>query len=198
MPMDVDPRDDETLLREHVAGDRTAFGELVRRHERRAYAIALRMTGREEDARDAAQDAFLSVLRHAKSFRGDARFTTWFHRVVVNACYDLLRRRDRVPLSLVEDAVPDVADPSAERADEIGFSVDLARALQQVPEEHRAVLLLHDVHDLPYEEVAAVLEIPIGTVKSRLHRGRAALGRALGVVPGEPATRPPASEEERP
>lgn len=184
----VDPSSDEELLRAHVEGDQDAFGELVRRHERRAYALAMRMTAREEDARDAAQDAFIAVLRHAGSFRGDARFSTWFHRIVVNACYDVLRRRDRAPLSLVEDAVPDVADPRAlERTDEVEFSIDLEEALQQVPEEHRAVLLLHDVHDLPYEEIARVLEVPIGTVKSRLHRGRAALGRALGVLPTEGA-----------
>ena len=86
---------DRELVARAVAGDRFAFGLLIRRHERRVYNLAYRMLGREEDARDATQDAFLVAMRKLSSFRGDAAFTTWMHRVTVNACYDLLRKRKR-------------------------------------------------------------------------------------------------------
>ncbi|HET7236007.1 MAG TPA: sigma-70 family RNA polymerase sigma factor [Actinomycetota bacterium] len=175
---------DEDLVRRYLSGDRTAFAALVERHERRVYNIALRMTGREEDARDVAQDAFLTVLRKLSSFRGEAAFTTWLHRVTVNACYDLLRKRQRAPLLERggEDDRP-VAEPPPvpDHSDMTALSIDVQRALLAVPDDFRVVMILHDVRDLPQEEVAAVLGIPVGTVKSRLHRGRIALARALGV-----------------
>jgi len=175
---------DEDLIRRYLDGDVQAFGTLVERHERRVYNLALRMTGREEDARDATQDAFLSALRKLKGFRGEAAFTTWLHRVTVNACYDLLRKRQRAPL--LHERPPDEGPPRPEpaepdHADTVDLSVDVQRALLEVPPDFRATLILCDVQDLPYEEAAAILGVPIGTVKSRLHRGRVALGRALGV-----------------
>jgi RNA polymerase sigma-70 factor (ECF subfamily) len=170
---------DEDLVRRAVDGDRAAFGIIVERHERRVYNLALRMTGREEDARDATQDAFLTALRKLASFRGEAAFTTWMHRVTVNACYDLLRKRSRAPLlSLGEDHEP---EPPAwpDHAEATDLSIDVQRALLAVPEDYRVVMILHDVQDLPSEEVATIVGIPVGTVKSRLHRGRVALARAL-------------------
>jgi RNA polymerase sigma-70 factor (ECF subfamily) len=153
---------------------------LVERHERRIYNLALRMTGREEDARDATQDAFLTALRKLSSFRGEAAFTTWLHRVTVNACYDLLRKRQRAPLLERGDDLPGYEPPPApDHADETSLSIDVQRALMAVPEDFRAVMILHDVQDLPQDEVAAALGIPVGTVKSRLHRGRIALAKAM-------------------
>lgn len=169
---------DEDLVRSFLAGDTPAFEELVRRHERRIYNLSLRMVGREEDARDATQDAFLTALRKLSSFRGDAAFTTWLHRVTVNACYDLLRKRGRAPITL--EVPPEPVAPSIDPAEAASAGVDVRRALLRVREDFRTVLVMHDVQDLPYEEIAAVLEIPIGTVKSRLHRGRVALAEALG------------------
>jgi RNA polymerase sigma-70 factor (ECF subfamily) len=183
---------DEDLVRRCVEGDRSAFAVLVERHERRVYNLALRMTGREEDARDAAQDAFLTALRKLSSFRGEAAFTTWLHRVTVNACYDLLRKRRRGPLL---DRIPDhepEPPPAPDHADATDFSIDVQRALLEVPEDFRVVMILHDVQDLPYEEVARIVAVPVGTVKSRLHRGRVALARALG----EPVR--PSPKRERP
>lgn len=179
---EVGPRD-EDLVRRYLSGDRAAFAALVERHERRVYNLALRMTGREEDARDAAQDAFLTVLRKLSSFRGEAAFTTWLHRVTVNACYDLLRKRQRAPLlDRGDDDLPRVEPPPVpDHADLSDLSIDVQRALMQVPEDFRAVMILHDVHDLPQEEVARVVGVPVGTVKSRLHRGRVALAKAMGV-----------------
>ena len=190
------PRD-EDLVRRFLSGDRTAFAALVERHERRVYNLALRMTGREEDARDATQDALLTVLKKLSSFRGEAAFTTWLHRVTVNACYDVLRKRQRAPLldRGDDDRPPLEPPPAPDHADASDLSIDVQQALTQVPEDFRVVMILHDVQDLPHEEVAAILSIPIGTVKSRLHRGRIALARALGVRPVQaPGERPAAAE----
>ena len=183
---------DEDLVRRYLSGDRAAFAALVERHERRVYNLALRMTGREEDARDAAQDAFLTVLRKLSSFRGEAAFTTWLHRVTVNACYDLLRKRQRAPLlDRGGDDMPAIEPPPVpDHADLSDLSIDVQRALMQVPEDFRAVMILHDVHDLPQEEVAAIVGVPVGTVKSRLHRGRVALARAMGTQPGSSRAAP--------
>jgi RNA polymerase sigma-70 factor (ECF subfamily) len=163
-------------------GDVQAFGVLVERHERRVYNLALRMTGREEDARDATQEAFLTALRKLKTFRGEAAFTTWMHRVTVNASYDLLRKRQRAPLlhERNEGSGPRPEPASADHADGVGMSIDVRAALLQVPLDFRAVLILCDAQDLSYEDAAEALGVPVGTVKSRLHRGRVALARALG------------------
>jgi RNA polymerase sigma-70 factor (ECF subfamily) len=181
---------DEDLVRRYLSGDRGAFAALVERHERRMYNLALRMTGREEDARDATQDAFLTALRKLSSFRGEAAFTTWMHRVTVNACYDLLRKRQRQPLlDLGDDDRPGREPPPApDPADASNLSIDVQRALLEVPPDFRAVMILHDVNDLPQDEVAAILGIAVGTVKSRLHRGRVTLARAMGIERERPST----------
>lgn len=183
-------RPDDELVARFLAGDQAAFTALVHRHERRVYNLALRMLGREEDAKDAAQDAFLNALRKLSSFRGQAAFTTWMHRVTMNTCYDILRKRRREPL--LDDPPDDIpsrvtGDPASQVAD----AIDVQRALVEVPVDFRAVLILHDVQDLAYEDIAEILGIPVGTVKSRLHRGRVALARLL---PGEPTGRPQPSE----
>jgi RNA polymerase sigma-70 factor, ECF subfamily len=176
---------DRDLAARAGGGDDEAFAELVRRHERRVYNLALRMLGRPEDARDAAQDAFVSCYRNLASFRGDAAFSTWLHRIAVNACYDALRRR-RDLLGLDEAPEP---PPAADHGDAVTTSVDVRRALLTVPEEFRTVLVLHDIQDLGYDEIARILQVPVGTVKSRLHRARVALGRALiGEPPAASAT----------
>ena len=171
--------DDGALARRASDGDSEAFAELVRRHEGRVFSIALRMTGREEDARDAAQDAFVSAYRKLSSFRGDAAFTTWLHRVTVNATYDLLRKRSRAPEPVAD--VPETAAASHEEdpAGRVAQQLEVREALALVPEEYRAVLVLRDMEDLPIEEVAEILGLPVGTVKSRCHRARVALGRIL-------------------
>jgi RNA polymerase sigma-70 factor (ECF subfamily) len=141
--------------------------------------------GDPEDARDATQEAFLTALRKLGSFRGDAAFTTWMHRVTVNACYDLLRKRRRQPLlRLASDEgepLPEMGPPVPDHAESSSGTIDAARALAQVPDEYRVALVLADVQDLPYEEIARVLDVPVGTVKSRVHRGRLALARAMGL-----------------
>lgn len=177
-----DPSDRE-LVRRFQDGDRDAFAVLMDRHERRVFNLAYRMVGRREEALEATQEAFLSCFRHLGRFRGDAAFSTWLHRIALNACYDLLRRRPTV-VSLDAEVPPPLPEP--DHSDAVAAATDVQRALLNVPEEFRAVLVMHDVQDLPLQEIAEALEIPVGTVKSRLHRGRVALGRALGVGPREP------------
>jgi RNA polymerase sigma-70 factor, ECF subfamily len=196
------PDPDDQLVRRAVEGDQGAFTELVRRHERRVFAVTMRMLGREEDALDATQDAFLTVFRKIDQFRGESAFTTWLHRIAVNACYDILRKKARQPvlhLAGEDDRMPEAGPPVADHAGEVAGGIDVARALLEVPEDFRAVLVLADVHDLAYEEIAAILDIPTGTVKSRLHRGRVALARVMGVETGtglrEHGAPAPSSEE---
>jgi RNA polymerase sigma-70 factor (ECF subfamily) len=179
----AEDRTDPELIERYLAGDAAAFSTLVRRHEKRVYNLCYRMLGREEDARDAAQDAFITALRKLSSFRGEAQFTTWLHRVTVNACYDVLRRKKREPMlepPREEDAPEPPGPASPDHADSAVAAVDVQRALMRVPQEFRVVLVMHDVHDLGYDDIAESLGIPVGTVKSRLHRGRVALAEELG------------------
>jgi RNA polymerase sigma-70 factor (ECF subfamily) len=187
---------DEELVRSCVAGDEQAFETLVRRHQTRIYTVCVRILGDGEDAADATQDAFLTAYRKLAQFRGEAAFTTWLHRVAVNACYDILRRKRRQPLlrSVREDAPPDEGPAIEDHAEEVAGTHDAAAALALVPEEFRVALVLADVQDLPYEQIARVLDVPIGTVKSRVHRGRLALAKAMGIGAREPA--PPSRPSE--
>ena len=171
---------DSELLRQHVAGDPDAFATLVRRHQDRMWAVALRTLGNPTDAADALQDALLAAWRRAESFRGDAKVTTWLHRIVVNACLDRVRRaqvRAVEPLSEHEErlsrhsAGPAYDDP-AERQER--RSAILA-ALQQISAEQRLAIVLVDIEGYSVDEAAAVLQCAPGTVKSRCSRGRAAL-----------------------
>jgi RNA polymerase sigma-70 factor, ECF subfamily len=184
---------DEDLVRRAAGGDRSAFTLLMERHERRVYNLCLRMVGDLDDASDATQDAFLTAYRKLSSFRGEAAFTTWLHRVAINASYDLLRKRGRAPVlaSSKDHAVEDERiEPAPDHADETTGAIEVQRALLAIPEEFRAALVLHDAQDVPVQEVADILGVPVGTVKSRLHRGRVALARALGVGEPERGERP--------
>ena len=193
------PTTETDLVRAAAARCPDAMTTLYRTHFGPLQQRALAITGCPEDAADAAQDAFVSALRKLGTFRGEARFTTWLHRVAVNACYDVLRRRARQPVLRSVDpdgeAWPDLGPPVADHADDVASGMDAAAALAQVPEEFRVTLVLADVEDLPYEEIARILDVPVGTVKSRVHRGRLALARAMGLS-REPRSAAAASEEE--
>jgi len=199
VPVVQGPASDDDLVRRYLEGDADAFAALVERHRDRVFRVCLRILGDAEDAADAAQDAFVSALRKLGTFRGDALFTTWLHRVAVNACYDVLRRRARQPsLRAVgpdDDPWPEFGPAAPDHADEVAGGLDAAGALARVPEEFRVAVVLADVEDLPYEEIARILDVPVGTVKSRVHRGRLALARAMG-LDREPARGGTASEEE--
>jgi len=178
----VSTADDAELLSRYRSGDDRAFDEIVDRHERRVFAIALRICRHHEDARDVTQEVFVTALRALATFRGDAQLSTWFHRVATNAALDQVRRRQRREGASL-DELGDRSDPSPGPESTAIDSVrarEVHRALGRVGPEHRAVLVLHDLQGLDYAEVAAALEVPVGTVKSRLHRARLALARELG------------------
>jgi len=176
---DADEQDahDRALIRAHLDGDTHAFDELVRRHRQRLWAVALRTLGDPEDAADAVQDACLSAFRSAASYRGEARVTTWLHRVVVNACLDRVRRQAvRPTVPLPEQPIADARDQISERE----TSIEVQQALAALPEEQRLAVVLVDLQGFSVEEAAFVLGVPGGTVKSRCFRGRARLAVALG------------------
>ncbi len=191
---------DEELVRRFKAGEPEAFTDLVRRHQHRVYSVCLRMLGDADAAADVAQDTFIAVLRKLDGFRGDAAFTTWLHRVAVNACYDELRRTRRRPmLHVLADDGPEheAGPPAPDHADEVAGTHDAAAAIASIPEEFRMAVVLADVHDMAYEQISKVLDVPVGTVKSRVHRGRLALAATLGIDPArEPGGRAQTSEQE--
>jgi RNA polymerase sigma-70 factor (ECF subfamily) len=167
--------DDKALLAAHVAGDPDAFAELMRRHRDRLWAVALRTLGDREEAADALQDAMISAFRSSDRFRGDAAVTTWLHRIVVNACLDRLRRRQSRPTVPLADT-----DPAPVAAVDSDTALDVRAALARLPDEQRIALILVDVQGYSVSEVAAILRIPEGTVKSRCARGRVRLAALLG------------------
>jgi len=185
---------DEELLASHLRGDRRAFGQLVSRHERRVYGICLRMLGNREDAQDAAQEAFLSALRRASTFRQAAAFSTWLYRIAVNAATDQARRRARtrtVPLEPDDAGVPVPAHDPTDHGEVVATAVTVQAALAGIPDEFRAAVVLCDLLRLPYAEAAVVLDVPVGTVKSRVFRGRLALADELRTEPAEPVKAAP-------
>jgi RNA polymerase sigma-70 factor, ECF subfamily len=195
------PRD-EDLLAAFLEGDDRAFDELVTRYERRVFAICYRYFGNVADAEDAAQDAFVALLRRGGSFDGHASFSTWMYRVSVNACNDLARKRARRPQPTEAD-VADLADTAGTAAaveDELAastFGPAVLAALRSLDVQSRAAVVLHDVYGLAYHEIAARDGIAVGTVKSRIHRSHARLAAAIAAqeadAPVEPSRplRPP-------
>lgn len=190
---------DAELLRRHVAGDAEAFGVLFLRHRDRLWAVALRTVCDPEDAADALQEAMISAFRRAADFRGDSAVTTWLHRIVVNAALDRLRRKQTRSVSWSGDpdaldalagqaarggppaGVPGGATPHAggtaslDSAEGIETRLDIDAALRMLPPEQRAALVLVDMLGYPVADVAEILGISPGTVKSRCARGRARL-----------------------
>jgi RNA polymerase sigma-70 factor (ECF subfamily) len=192
---------DVALLEAHRDGDPDAFGVLFTRHRDRLWAVALRTTGNPEDAADALQEAMISAFRRAGSFRGDALVTTWLHRIVVNACLDRLRRNKvRAAQPLPDDleeyagrgavlAADAATDPEA-RAVLSDRRGSVLAALDELPPDQKAAVVLVDLEGYPVEEVARMLECPTGTVKSRCARGRARLAKLLresGLLESDPA-----------
>src|SRR3954465_1256777 len=165
----------QDLLTLHVDGDPHAFGEVVRRHRDRLWAVALRTLGDREEAADALQDALLSAYRAAERFRGDSAVTTWLHRIVVNACLDRLRRRQARPTVPLPE-VDRTAAPSVDR----DTALVVRAALVELPIEQRAALVLVDLQGYSVADAAKVLEVAEGTIKSRCARGRPRLAIILG------------------
>jgi RNA polymerase sigma-70 factor (ECF subfamily) len=171
---------DLELIEKYLNGDTDAFAALMHAHEDRVFAVCLRMLRDREAALDAVQETFITVFRKADRFRGEAAFGTWLYRVAMNTCYDQLRKRKR------HDAVPlpddnDPADAGATgQIEAIELRPDLEAALDAIPPEFRAAVVLVDIEGLPLDQVAELLEVPVGTVKSRVFRGRRLLAKILG------------------
>jgi len=181
--------DDLSLVRACRAGQTEAYGELVRRHQDRLYPTVLRLLGSREDAQDSLQDAFIRGFEKLDQYQGDSSFHTWIYRIAVNMALSRLRaKRPRTILRLLgsrwESTAIDPPDESPES--DPSYSVEqaeretrIAAALKTLGEDQRAVVILKDFDGRRYEEIAEILKIPVGTVRSRLHRARAQLRTQL-------------------
>lgn len=169
---------DAQLITRYLNGDKQAFGELVGRYQDFVYNLALRLVGSPSDAEDLVQEIFIHLMRKVGSFRGEAKFSTWLYRLAANQCRDWLRRRRPDAVSLEDNDPPGAEHPFAE-VEALELKDQLARALSLLSIDYRLVVILRDVQGLSYEEVAESLDISLGTVKSRLSRGRALLARRL-------------------
>ncbi len=179
--------DDQRLIAECLRGNASAFGELVRRHQDRLFHTVYRMVNNAEDARDVVQEAFLSAYQSLDSFKGDSLFFTWLYRIAVNTVISL-KRKQRVVLSIhaSRDGEPMAEPPDLSEVNRPGHALEQAeqerrvqRALSRLSPEHRAVLVMKDMEGQKYEDIADVLSVPIGTIRSRLHRARLELREIL-------------------
>jgi RNA polymerase sigma-70 factor (ECF subfamily) len=185
-------RDDTTLANLAAVGDRAALDVLLDRHVDRIHAICRRILGNPEDAADACQEALIAVARAIDRFDGRAAFTTWLYRVATNAALDELRRRGRRPAPA--ESLAEAASGSEDGPEAAGERIDIDAALARIPEEFRVVVVLRDLADLEYAQIAEVLGLPPGTVRSRIARGRVALAAELGPT-HDPAHQDPAHQD---
>lgn len=173
------PADEKDLVLAAQRGEQAAFSELVRRHQRRAYAVARAIVINHEDAEDAVQEAFLHAYRAIDRFLPDQAFGAWLHRIVANAALDVTRRRK------VRDAdeLPEtVASPFRDPAEKGELRARLTEALNTLPARQRAVIVLHDVEGYKHAEIGQMLNIPEGTARSDLHYARSQLRQILGAL----------------
>jgi RNA polymerase sigma-70 factor (ECF subfamily) len=177
--------DDRELVRAAQAGDRRALERVLHRHHENVYALCRRMTGNDADARDATQEALLAIVRGLARFDGRAAFSTWVYRVATNACLDELRRRSRRPDPVDHRERVEARTSAPTHDQQVVDRLAIDDALALLPDEFRAAVVLRDVNGLDYAEIAEVLAIPPGTVRSRIARGRAAMARRLGNPTGD-------------
>jgi RNA polymerase sigma-70 factor, ECF subfamily len=181
------PKTDTEIIEDVRAGNVRAYTQLVERHKDRALSLALRLTGERREAEELVQDAFLKAFRNLGQFRGDARFGTWFYRILYNLCMTRLRRRMSGPDTLaVQDddllgaLAPEESDNSLDQQIEID---DLARFLSMevdlLPHQYKTAVTLYYIQEMSYDEIAAVMDIPLGTVKTCLFRGRNLLRKRM-------------------
>ena len=168
---------DEIIVERALTGDAEAFGEIVRRWERRIFALTYGMLGREEDARDATQETFLAAFRNLRGFRGEARVSSWLHRIAVNQCISRQRRAKVRSESALDDeeerhatsfATPLTHSP-ARVAEHRQETAAVRRAINSLPVELRQVVVMKEFEELTFREIADALELPLSTVKSRLY-----------------------------
>lgn len=202
-PAGGDP--DRDLVRRTLAGDKKAYEQLVLNHQRRAFNIAYRILGDYDEAMDLAQEAFIQAYRALAQFREESHFSHWFLAITTNLCRNRLKqwkRRARSRTDSLSDPIgdgdsdlrrdpPDPGPSALDRLEARQLEELVREEMQHVEEEYRMVLVLRDVQGMPYEEIAQILGVPVGTVKSRLHRGRADLrDRLRGRIVAVPAAGP--------
>jgi RNA polymerase sigma-70 factor (ECF subfamily) len=178
---------DEELVARSMGGDLDSFNQLVLRWERPIYALAYRVIGREEDARDVAQETFLRAFRALAGFKGQAKFSSWLYRIALNLCRDWIRRERRAPVAQAPEGIDlfelaSAAAPSESVEDlvsrrELGRAV--AKAMATLPEEQRTAIVLKEYHGLTFQEIADLLDCPLSTVKTRLYQGLTVLRKQL-------------------
>jgi len=178
---------DEELVARSMGGDLDSFNQLVLRWERPIYALAYRVIGREEDARDVAQETFLRAFRALGGFKGQAKFSSWLYRITLNLCRDWIRRERRAPVSQAPEGVDliemaSAVEPTESVEDLVSrreLSRAVARAMATLPEEQRTAIVLKEYHGLTFQEIADLLDCPLSTVKTRLYQGLTVLRRHL-------------------
>ncbi len=195
-----DDRSEAQFIARLVARDESAFNELVVTYERRVYGLVFRMLGRRDEAEDLAQEVFVQVFKAIDQFRGESKLSTWIYRIAVNLCKnrtkynqrrhsgeqdDIDAMAERVPLTAARAVtVGDQSRPD-ELVEGMQLEVIVKRAIQKLDTEFREALILADVEDMPYEEIAQITGVPVGTVKSRIHRARAQLKALVEKALGE-------------
>ena len=178
---------DEELVTRSIGGDAESFNQLVLRWERPIYALAYRVIGREEDARDVCQETFLRAFRALNGFRGQAKFSSWLYRIALNLCRDWVRRDRRTPVVQPPEDVDVMemaaaAEPSESIEDLVArreLTRVVERAMARLPEEQRTAIILKEYHELTFQEIADLVGCPLSTVKTRLYQGLAVLRREL-------------------
>lgn len=192
----MDPKDktlEKSLIERCKKGDIGAFNELVELYEKRVFNFAFRMSGNYDDANDVAQEAFIRVFNSINTFRGEANFTTWLYRIVTNVYLDERKKQKshlhtslEEYIELEENAVTRQIEAEgplpAEVAEEAERNGVLHRAIQELPEYQRVMVVLYHTQNKSYEEIAEIMKLPIGTVKSRLNRARLALKEKLDPI----------------
>lgn len=194
-------KQEEILVDSARQGDQEAFAQLIRLYEKRIFALTLRMCKNPADAEEAAQEAFLAAWQGLAFFRGDSSFSTWLYRLASNACVDLLRREGRHrsaagPSLNDEDVFVDAVDPAPTPhmlAEQAELRRQIEEGLAALPEDYRQVLILREIHQRSYDEISEILSLDLGTVKSRINRGRKRLRKFL--LESGNFSAPPASKE---
>lgn len=171
---------DIDLIDRYLSGDVDAFNELMAAHEDRVFAVCLRMLRDRQAALDATQETFLTVFRKADRYRAQAAFSTWLHRVAINTCYDHLRREKRRGAASIPDHYDEPDRTAGDEFEAVDVRGDIADALAELNPEYRAAVVLVDLQGLSLDQAAEGLDVPTGTVKSRLFRGRKQLAQKLG------------------
>ena len=178
---------DEELVARSMGGDLDSFNQLVLRWERPIYALAYRVIGREEDARDVAQETFLRAFRALSGFKGQAKFSSWLYRITLNLCRDWIRKERRTPVSQAPEGMDIIelageATPSESIEQLVGrnqLSRAVSRAMAALPEEQRTAIILKEYHGLTFQEIADMLDCPLSTVKTRLYQGLSVVRKQL-------------------